>query len=77
MFCAMLGTVADNFMLTLVARGGIYIASGIVPKLDDGFAQSQFRARFEAKGRSAPISRRSRPTSSCTPGRSCLVLPSR
>ena len=51
MFCAMLGTVAGNLALTLGARGGIYIAGGIVPKLDDGFAQSQFRARFEAKGR--------------------------
>ena len=51
MFCAMLGTVAGNLELTLGARGGIYIAGGIVPKLGDGFAQSQFRARFEAKGR--------------------------
>lgn len=53
MFCAMLGTVAGNLALTLGARGGIYIAGGIVPKLGDVFAQSQFRARFEAKGRFA------------------------
>jgi glucokinase len=51
MFCAMLGTVAGNLALTLGARGGIYIAGGIIPKLGDRFAQSQFRARFEAKGR--------------------------
>jgi glucokinase len=51
MFCAMLGTVAGNLALTLGARGGIYIAGGIVPKLGDFFAKSQFRARFEAKGR--------------------------
>jgi len=51
MFCAMLGTVAGNLALTLGGRGGIYIAGGIVPKLGDGFAHSQFRARFEAKGR--------------------------
>jgi glucokinase len=51
MFCAMLGTVAGNLALTLGARGGIYIAGGIVPKLGARFAQSQFRARFEAKGR--------------------------
>jgi glucokinase len=51
MFCAMLGTVAGNLALTLGARGGIYIAGGIVPKLGEAFAQSQFRARFEAKGR--------------------------
>jgi glucokinase len=51
MFCAMLGTIAGNLALTLGARGGIYIAGGIVPKLGDAFAQSQFRERFEAKGR--------------------------
>lgn len=51
MFCAMLGTVAGNLALTLGARGGIYIAGGIVPKLGEAFAQSQFRARFEDKGR--------------------------
>ena len=51
MFCAMLGTVAGNLALTIGAHGGIYIAGGIVPKLGQAFAQSGFRARFEAKGR--------------------------
>jgi glucokinase len=51
MFCAMLGTVAGNLALTLGARGGIYVAGGIVPRLGAHFAQSEFRARFEAKGR--------------------------
>jgi glucokinase len=51
MFCAMLGTIASNLALTIGARGGIYIAGGIVPKLGAAFAQSDFRARFEAKGR--------------------------
>jgi glucokinase len=51
MFCAMLGTVAGNLALTLGARGGIYIAGGIVPKLGAVFSQSAFRERFEAKGR--------------------------
>jgi glucokinase len=51
MFCAMLGTVAGNLALTVGALGGIYIAGGIVPKLGDAFAQSQFRMRFESKGR--------------------------
>jgi len=51
MFCAMLGTIAGNLALTIGARGGIYIAGGIVPKLGPAFAQSDFRARFEAKGR--------------------------
>ncbi len=54
MFCAMLGTIAGNLALTLGARGGIYIAGGIVPQLGDTFTQSAFRARFEAKGRFQP-----------------------
>jgi len=51
MFCAMLGTVAGNLALMLGARGGIYIAGGIAPKLGPTFVQSTFRERFEAKGR--------------------------
>lgn len=51
MFCAMLGTVAGNLALTLGARGGVYVAGGIVPRLGERFAASQFRERFEAKGR--------------------------
>ncbi len=51
MFCAMLGTVAGNLALTMGARGGVYIAGGIVPKLGTAFAESGFRTRFEAKGR--------------------------
>jgi len=54
MFCAMLGTVAGNLALTLGARGGIYIAGGIVPRLGQRFAESAFRRRFEAKGRMRP-----------------------
>lgn len=51
MFCAMLGTVAGNLALTLGAKGGVYIGGGIVPRLGDRFAVSQFRERFMAKGR--------------------------
>jgi glucokinase len=51
MFCAMLGTIAGNLALTVGARGGVYIAGGIVPKLGAAFTQSRFRERFEAKGR--------------------------
>lgn len=54
MFCAMLGTVAGNLALTLGAKGGVYIAGGIVPKLGSRFAESEFRERFEAKGRMGP-----------------------
>ncbi len=51
MFCAMLGTTAGNLALTLGARGGVYIAGGIVPRLGQLFVDSPFRGRFEAKGR--------------------------
>lgn len=52
-FCAMLGTVAGNLAITLGATGGMFIGGGIVPRLGPLFAQSAFRARFEAKGRFA------------------------
>jgi glucokinase len=55
MFCAMLGTIASNLALTLGARGGVYIAGGIVPKLGPRFAASAFRDRFEDKGRMRPF----------------------
>jgi glucokinase len=51
MFCAMLGTFAGNAALTFGARGGIYVAGGIVPHIQDYLASSLFRERFEAKGR--------------------------
>jgi glucokinase len=51
MFFALLGGVAGNLALTVGARGGVYIAGGIVPRLLDELLRSEFRARFEAKGR--------------------------
>lgn len=51
MFCAMLGGVTGNLALTLGATGGVFIAGGILPRIPDYFAASQFRARFEDKGR--------------------------
>jgi glucokinase len=54
MFCAMLGTMAGNLALTLGARGGVYVAGGIVPRLGRFFADSPFRARFQEKGRFEP-----------------------
>jgi glucokinase len=51
MFFAMLGAVAANLAVTTGARGGVYIAGGIVPRLVEPLRKSEFRARFEAKGR--------------------------
>ena len=50
-FCRFLGSFAGDLALTLGARGGICIAGGIVPRITDYLAASEFRARFEAKGR--------------------------
>ncbi len=50
-FCALLGSFAGNVALTMGARGGVYIGGGIVPRLGDRFFASDFRQRFEAKGR--------------------------
>jgi glucokinase len=53
-FCAVLGSIAGNLVLTLGARGGLYIGGGIVPRLGDYFSGSPFRKCFEAKGRFEP-----------------------
>ena len=54
LFCAFLGDVAGDLVLSLGARGGVYIGGGIVPRLGrERFMRSDFRARFEAKGRLA------------------------
>jgi glucokinase len=50
-FCAMLGEVAGNLALAFGAQGGVFIAGGIVPNIRDYLPRTQFRARFEAKGR--------------------------
>lgn len=50
-FCASLGTIAGNLALTLGALGGIYLGGGILPKMLPLLQQSQFRERFENKGR--------------------------
>jgi glucokinase len=50
-FCAILGSVAGDFALSFGARGGVFISGGIAPRMADRLAASQFRARFEDKGR--------------------------
>ncbi|HVZ54658.1 MAG TPA: glucokinase [Pseudolabrys sp.] len=52
-FCALLGDVAGNFALAYAAQGGVFVGGGVTYHLHDYLPQSQFRARFEAKGRMA------------------------
>ena len=54
MFCAILGNVAGSLALTFGARGGVYIAGGIVPRFPAHLARTEFRGQFEAKGRYQP-----------------------
>ena len=51
MFFEVLGSVAGNLALTVGARGGVFIAGGIVPRLLEPMEESHFRECFEAKGR--------------------------
>lgn len=50
-FCGMLGTVAGNLALAYGARGGVYLAGGVIGKLGRLFDDELFRERFVAKGR--------------------------
>lgn len=50
-FCAMLGSVAGNLVLTLGARGGLLLAGGVATALRDLLPRSRFCERYEGKGR--------------------------
>ncbi|WP_213994867.1 glucokinase [Arsukibacterium sp.] len=56
-FFASLGSVAGDLALTLSTFGGVYVAGGITPKLLPLMAASDFRTRFEAKGRFSAFNR--------------------
>lgn len=51
MMILFLGRVAGNLALTLNAKGGIYIAGGIISQLGSYFYDSDFRKEFISKGR--------------------------
>lgn len=50
-FCAVLGAVSGDLALLYGAESGVFIAGGIAPNMLDFLKRSQFRARFEDKGR--------------------------
>jgi glucokinase len=50
-FCSILGAIAGDLALMLCAKGGIYIAGGIIPRFIHFLADSEFRQSFEMKGR--------------------------
>ncbi|GLO41397.1 MULTISPECIES: glucokinase [Pseudomonas] len=49
-FCRFLGRVAGNNVLTLGARGGVYIVGGVIPRFAELFLRSGFAASFSDKG---------------------------
>lgn len=51
MFFALLGTVAADLALILGARGGVYIAGGVIPNVLEAFEASGFRDRFVDRNR--------------------------
>lgn len=50
LFCCLLGRVAGNNVLTLGARGGVYIAGGMVPRFANFFLASGFARSLRDKG---------------------------
>ncbi|MDR2872782.1 MAG: glucokinase [Xanthomonadaceae bacterium] len=52
-FCAIFGTLAGDLALTLGAWDGVFLTGGLVPRLLDSLRDSEFRQRFELKGRFA------------------------
>ncbi|MBX2859557.1 MAG: glucokinase [Cellvibrionaceae bacterium] len=50
LFCSFLGALAGNLALTYGAKGGVYLAGGILPRLIDFFRSSEFNQRFSEKG---------------------------
>lgn len=51
MFSGWLGTVSGDLVLSLGARGGVYIGGGVLPKMIDIFDREYFIERFLDKGR--------------------------
>lgn len=50
-FLSILGTFAGNLALNLNTTGGVYLCGGVLTALAELLPDSDFRSRFEAKGR--------------------------
>lgn len=48
-FASALGRVAGDFALSVLARGGVYIAGGVTSHIADYLTEGSFRASFQAK----------------------------
>ncbi|MBI5498065.1 MAG: glucokinase [Deltaproteobacteria bacterium] len=54
-FVRVLGSEAGNLALQIVARGGVYVAGGIAPRMANRMADGTFRREFDNKGRLAHV----------------------
>jgi glucokinase len=50
-FCSVLGAVAGNLALAILATGGVFVAGGIAPRVLPYLQKGIFREAFERKGR--------------------------
>lgn len=50
-FCRIMGSFAGNLALNLGTAGGVFIGGGIAPRFVEFIHNSDFRSRFEDKGR--------------------------
>lgn len=50
LFCSILGAVAGDHALTLMTRGGVFVAGGIAPRIAGPLADGRFVSAFRAKG---------------------------
>ncbi len=50
-FCSVLGAVAGNLGLMVLATGGVYVAGGIAPRILSYISRGAFREAFDRKGR--------------------------
>ncbi len=51
LFADFLGTAASDLALTFGAKGGVYLAGGMLRAMGPAFKTERFRSRFEDKGR--------------------------
>lgn len=54
-FVRLFGAEAGNLALKLMARGGVYLAGGIAPRIAERLAAGDFVAAFADKGRMRPL----------------------
>ena len=51
LFCSVMGAVAGNLALGVLATGGVFVAGGIAPRILGYLQKGGFREAFERKGR--------------------------